>query len=171
MTEKEQEILDLYVKYLKKKRIIITFIIISVLVIGGLCIKKFIIPNNENTIIEINNVIEKVEINENEKESKEENAVKQTSKSEPQLENPNQKEENTNIKKIETKDESQKQETKHEKTSLKPPNKDFLFTDGYTMDNVTQAAQNYLSSSGYSGECIPIKDDEGVYLGMRVNFY
>lgn len=57
------------------------------------------------------------------------------------------------------------------KTSLKPPNKDFLFTDGYTMDNVTEAAQNYLSSSGYSGECVPIKDDEGVYLGMRVNFY
>ena len=39
------------------------------------------------------------------------------------------------------------------------------------MDNVTQAAQNYLKSYNWSGECIPIKDDEGVYLGMRVIFY
>lgn len=171
MTEKEQEILDLYLKYLKKRRVIIAFIIICVLVIGVIYIKKFIISNNGNTITKINNVIEEVETNEIEKESKEENVVKQTSESEPQLEDPNQKEENTNMKKTETKDESQKQETKHEKTSLKPPNKDFLFTAGYTMDNVTEAAQNYLSSSGYSGECVPIKDDEGVYLGMRVNFY
>lgn len=55
--------------------------------------------------------------------------------------------------------------------SSKPNNKDFLFTEGYTMENVAQAAQDYLSSSGYAGECTPIKDSDGVYLGMRVTFY
>ena len=53
----------------------------------------------------------------------------------------------------------------------KPSNKDFLFTDGYTMDNVTDAARNYLKSSGYAGECIPLQDNEGIYIGMRVIFY
>lgn len=53
----------------------------------------------------------------------------------------------------------------------KPPNKDFLFTDGYNMNNVSQAAYEYLNSSGFAGECRPIKDDDGIYLGMRVIFY
>ena len=53
----------------------------------------------------------------------------------------------------------------------KPSSKDFLFTDGYTMENVSQAAQEYLKSSGYSGECVPLKDSEGVYYGMRVIFH
>ena len=39
------------------------------------------------------------------------------------------------------------------------------------MENVTQAAQEYLKSSGYAGECVPLKDDEGVYYGMRVIFH
>ncbi len=44
--------------------------------------------------------------------------------------------------------------TDHEKII---PNKDFLFTDGYTMDNVTEAAYAYLKESGKSGSCIPLK--------------
>lgn len=66
---------------------------------------------------------------------------------------------------------NEKNEEKPKEVSSKPANKDFLFTDGYTMENVTQAAQEYLSSSGYAGECTPIKDNEGIYLGMRVIFY
>lgn len=50
------------------------------------------------------------------------------------------------------------------------PNKDFLFTDGYTMKNVVEAAKQYLYASGKSGRCVPIKDEEGIYLGMRVIF-
>lgn len=65
----------------------------------------------------------------------------------------------------------EKKEEKSQQVSSKPQNKDFLFTDGYTMENVTQAAQDYLSSSGCAGECTPIKDNEGIYLGMRVTFY
>ena len=62
-------------------------------------------------------------------------------------------------------------ENKEKNTKEKPANRDFLFTDGYTMENVIQAAQDYLKASGHAGECIPIKDDEGIYLGMRVTFY
>lgn len=53
----------------------------------------------------------------------------------------------------------------------KPPNKDFLFTDGYNMENVTKYAIDYLKSSNYPGECLPLKDEDGVYIGMRVIFY
>ena len=68
-------------------------------------------------------------------------------------------------------DTTNKEKEKEKKTSEKPANKDFLFTEGYTMDNVTQAAQDYLKSYNSAGECIPIKDNDGVYLGMRVIFY
>ena len=44
-------------------------------------------------------------------------------------------------------DTTNKEKEKEKKTSEKPANKDFLFTEGYTMDNVTQAAQDYLKSS------------------------
>ena len=82
----------------------------------------------------------------------------------------------TNVDKKEdtTNKDNNKKETKEKITTNaaeKPKNKDFLFSDGYTMDNVTQAAQSYLKSSNWSGECIPIKDSDGVYLGMRVIFY
>ena len=60
---------------------------------------------------------------------------------------------------------------KNETTKNKPSNKDLLFTDGYTMDNVSQVAQEYLKSSGYAGECVPLKDSEGIYYGMRVIFH
>lgn len=50
------------------------------------------------------------------------------------------------------------------------PEKDFLFTEGYTMDNVTDAAYSYLKASGKAGSCIPLKNDEGIYIGMRVVF-
>lgn len=49
-------------------------------------------------------------------------------------------------------------------------NKDFLFSDGYTMSNVSEAASKYLYESGKSGKCIPLKDSEGIYIGMRVVF-
>ena len=101
-------------------------------------------------------------------------------KEETKTETTTKKEESTEVQKMEVKEETPKQEskssnkqpeTKTEQVSSKPANKDFLFTDGYTMENVTQAAQDYLKSSGHAGECIPIKDNEGIYLGMRVIFY
>ena len=38
------------------------------------------------------------------------------------------------------------------------------------MDNVTDAAYSYLKASGKAGSCIPLKNDEGIYIGMRVVF-
>ncbi len=63
--------------------------------------------------------------------------------------------------------------TKKEKSQVKNTNKeyknkDFLFSDGYTMSTVSDAAYNYLKESGKPGECVPIQDDEGLYIGMRV---
>ena len=50
------------------------------------------------------------------------------------------------------------------------PEKDFLFKDGYTMENVTDVAYAYLKASGKAGSCIPLKNEEGIYIGMRVVF-
>lgn len=57
------------------------------------------------------------------------------------------------------------------KSSIKYTNKDFLFKDGYTMSNVSEAATEYLRASGKAGECIPLKDADGIYIGMRVIIY
>lgn len=46
----------------------------------------------------------------------------------------------------------------------------FLFSDGYTMDNVAEACGSELRSSGRAGVCSPIQDDDGIYLGMRLDF-
>lgn len=144
MTEKEQEILDLYLKDLQKKRLIIALIIICVIIIGGASAKKYLTQNNVDVVSDENITQENV-VNDVSNNTKAENEAQKT--------------------------EEKKEETKTEQVSSKPANKDFLFTDGYTMENVTQAAQDYLKSSGHAGECIPIKDNEGIYLGMRVIFY
>ena len=176
MTEKEQEILNLYLKDLRKKRIIIVFIIVCVVIISGVSARKYLTPNNENAIQEniANNIINNTKV---------ENVIEKTEekKEETKDENTTKKEENKEVQKTEVKEETKKQETtssnkqpetkNEQQVSSKPTNKDFLFTDGYTMENVTQAAQDYLRSSGHAGECTPIKDNEGIYLGMRVTFY
>lgn len=55
-------------------------------------------------------------------------------------------------------------------TTPKPPNQDFLFSDGYTIENVGGICHNALQSSGYSGSCSPLKDASGIYIGMRLTF-
>lgn len=184
MNEQDEKILQLYLKDIKKKKIFILFavifLIVSILFYGFYAKYKqssndIEIPiqeetennvvnenitneettsNIENTIIEENKIDEKQKENEN-VVTKEEKTTEQT-KDKPK--------ENTQAT-------SKSKENKDKSTNEKPANKDFLFTDGYTMENVTQAAQDYLKSYDFSGECIPIKDNEGVYLGMRVIFY
>ena len=181
MTDKEQEILSLYLKDLRKKRIIIVLIVAYIIIIGGASIRKYVLSNNENVMLNENvtkenttneiedtikteNIIEKTEESENKKQEKIEETKEKisTEVQKPKIEKESNKENNSNNK---------QEEQKTEKTTSKPSNKDFLFTDGYTMENVTQAAQDYLTSSGYAGECTPIQDNDGVYLGMRVTFY
>lgn len=53
----------------------------------------------------------------------------------------------------------------------KPANKDFLFSDGYTMENVFEACSAELFASGFAGNCQPIKDAQGLPIGMRLTYY
>lgn len=73
-----------------------------------------------------------------------------------------------NVPKVTTKSENNKT-TKKEKATY--TSKDFLFKDGYTMANVSDAAIDYLKKSGKAGECVPLKDKDGIYIGMRVIIY
>ena len=138
--------------------------------------------NNEITSnsIELKDTNEKMNINvtnESKSQKTDENKITEATVNKVETEEINkQTNKDTNVDKKEdtTKKDNKKKETTEKittNTTEKPKNKDFLFSDGYTMDNVTQAAQSYLKSFNWSGECIPIKDSEGVYLGMRVIFY
>lgn len=173
MNKQDQELLELYLKDVRKKRVIIFIIIIIILFLCLIISKIYIneISQNTNTIIEndiqeenqqnatvnetINNIIAENTISQSNTEILNENVNNSTNKIEITEQNAKKEEKIT--------DNSDDSSKKEETTSQKPANKDFLFTDGYTMENVSQVAQDYLNSSGYSGECIPLKDDEGVY--------
>ena len=181
MTEQENELLEMYIRYIKKRNLII-FIIVFIVVV--FCIFGFYKIKSISNNVEESNLIEEV-VNE-------ENIIKEEVKVENNIEINKQKfEEKTETENIENTTISnekieieKKEEDKKEKTekvennkqesspavSKKYENKDFLFKDGYTMENVTQAAQEYLKQSGQAGQCIPIKDNEGIYIGMRVIF-
>lgn len=178
MNEQDQELIERYLRYVRKRRIII-FILFSLITSAGIILFNFnfdnsfeikenviqeeIIENQENEIV-TNNISNSISIDTD--KSKEENIVETTTEAKPVIQNTEKVVENTQP------SESNSSERKEANTSkTKPANKDFLFTDGYNMDNVTQAAQEYLKSSGYSGECVPLKDNEGIYIGMRVIFY
>lgn len=64
----------------------------------------------------------------------------------------------------------QKENNKNEQktNNAEPIIKYFMFSDGYTMDNVVEECAKQLRSSGRSGECQPIQDETGIYLGMKL---
>lgn len=190
MNDEDKKLLELYLHESKKKKIIILSIIILfllffVILSGKYYYKNLFITDNSSITVQEKNINSLNEVIEN-------NVANNTNSkivSENTNENSTQKQENTAITntqekplqegkpKEETKRNSNKNTTsktnikKEEHTSTRPQNRDFLFADGYTMENVTQAAQEYLKSNGYAGECIPLRDNEGVYLGMRVIFH
>lgn len=191
MNEQDAKILEMYLKDTRKKKIfflILIILFIAVFLLYGYY-TKYKKPINEidNSIqeeIQNNNIINEIDSKEENTSTTEnitaqENTEKQLNEvQETQIEEKQETTQKDENKKQETKEKTTDNtkttvisENKEKKASEKPANKDFLFTDGYTMDNVTQAAQDYLQSFSYSGECIPIKDKEGVYLGMRVTFY
>lgn len=49
--------------------------------------------------------------------------------------------------------------------------RDYLYSDGYTMESASSACSNDLHSSGRSGSCDPITDEHGIYLGMHLTLY
>lgn len=52
----------------------------------------------------------------------------------------------------------------------RPSNKFYMFSDGYDMQTAPSACQSDLMSSGFSGACLPIQDDDGIYKGMQLIF-
>lgn len=46
--------------------------------------------------------------------------------------------------------------------------KDYLFSDGYTLQSASDSCQNDLINSGRGGYCVPLKDESGIYKGMRL---
>ncbi len=52
----------------------------------------------------------------------------------------------------------------------KPAGKEYLFSDGWDMSSAPNQCQIDLQNSGISGSCIPIQDDNGIYLGMKLIF-
>ena len=61
-------------------------------------------------------------------------------------------------------------ENNNSSSKPKPSTKYFLFTDGYTMNNVVDACAKELKEYGGSGTCEPITDENGIYLGMKLEF-
>lgn len=49
-----------------------------------------------------------------------------------------------------------------------PVVKYFMFEDGYNMGNVVEVCASELKKSGRTGRCLPITDDKGIYLGMKL---
>ena len=49
-----------------------------------------------------------------------------------------------------------------------PANKQFLFSEGYNMENVSGACMAYIQ--GYTGGCYPLQDANGIYYGMEARF-
>lgn len=67
--------------------------------------------------------------------------------------------------------------TNNDTSSSKPQNKPeikekitkyFLFSDGYTMNDVVDACANELKKIGVAGTCTPLTDSNGIYLGMKL---
>lgn len=181
MNDEDKKLLELYIKESRKKKVIIFIVIIFFLLFFMIFSVKYYIKNLQTEYSSYNNINVQKE-NQNLLNEVVENNINIVSNENTKEEIPNDKittnakEESTNQEtKVEAKENistsNKKDNNKPKDTNDKPKNKDFLFINGYTMDNVTQAAQDYLKSYNYSGECVPIKDDEGVYLGMRVIFY
>lgn len=49
--------------------------------------------------------------------------------------------------------------------------KDYMFSQGYDMTTAPAACQADLVASGVSGNCTPIQNEEGIYIGMRLTLY
>ena len=186
MNEQDEKILEQYLKDLKKQRIIISLILFLIVIIGFIFSKEYMKRNGDS--LNINNEVIEVKEQENselvemnttkyENEIIQENVIDNTIGDVIQEEpiekiEINESKETVNIgETIPNDSTSITSQTETSNIYEKPSSKYFLFTEGYTMEDVSEAAQNYLKSSGYAGECVPLQDSEGVYIGMKVIFY
>lgn len=107
-----------------------------------------------------------------EEEIQEEIIQENPSSSNENKQNQPQKESNNNSHKVEEKPATPVQEEKP-KNEEKPSASEkivkyFLFSDGYTMMNVAEACATELKKTNRTGMCSPIQDENGIYLGMKL---
>ena len=62
----------------------------------------------------------------------------------------------------------QEETTKNDNNTSEKIVKYFLFSDGYTMLNVSDACATELKKINRTGMCRPIQDENGIYLGMKL---
>lgn len=62
----------------------------------------------------------------------------------------------------------QEESTKKDNNTSEKIIKYFLFSDGYTMLNVSDACATELKKINRTGMCSPIQDENGIYLGMKL---
>lgn len=78
----------------------------------------------------------------------------------------NSKEEQKPANNTNTTDNTKKPENKPKNDSK--ITKYFLFSDGYTMNNVVDACASELKKLNRAGRCTPLTDSTGIYLGMKL---
>lgn len=108
-----------------------------------------------------NKAMLRVIVNEKPKEESKEEPKKNDSETKPTIEN--KPSTNNNSSSTTKPEEPSKPST--------PVSEFFLFTDGFTILNVTDACATVLKKSGRAGICVPLQDENGIYLGMRLDFY
>lgn len=90
------------------------------------------------------------------------NSIKKDSDNKNSESKPSQKEEQN------SQTPKQEETTKNDNNTSEKIVKYFLFSDGYTMLNVSDACATELKKINITGMCSPIQDENGIYLGMKL---
>lgn len=90
------------------------------------------------------------------------NSIKNDSDNKNSESKPSQKEEQN------SQTPKQDETTKNDNNTSEKIVKYFLFSDGYTMLNVSDACATELKKINRTGMCSPIQDENGIYLGMKL---
>ena len=90
------------------------------------------------------------------------NSIKNDSDNKNSESKPSQKEEQN------SQTPKQEEATKNDNNTSEKIVKYFLFSDGYTMLNVSDACATELKKINRTGMCSPIQDENGIYLGMKL---
>lgn len=90
------------------------------------------------------------------------NSIKKDSNNKNSESKPSQKEEQN------SQTPKQEETTKNDNNTSEKIVKYFLFSDGYTMLNVSDACATELKKINRTGMCSPIQDENGIYLGMKL---
>lgn len=90
------------------------------------------------------------------------NSIKKDSDNKNSESKPSQKEEQN------SQTPKQEETTKNDNNTSEKIVKYFLFSDGYTMLNVSDACATELKKINRTGMCSPIQDENGIYLGMKL---